>query len=106
MHARDLPLYDNALKQGWGLWNYPFAAVALELGLFAAAIWLYGRAQPQHRARAWRLGALMALIQLGSSFGPLPPSAKAIAASVLVAYALFAWGAHWVERERGTHAGS
>lgn len=100
MHARDLPLYDNALKQGWGLWNYPLAAVALELGLLAGAIFLYARAQPQHRARAWKFGAVLALIQLGNTFGPLPPSALAIAVSALAAYALFAWGAHWVERSR------
>ncbi|MEK6806653.1 MAG: hypothetical protein AABY95_08390 [Pseudomonadota bacterium] len=99
MHAPDLPLYGNTLKQGWGLWNYPLAAVALELGLLAGSIALYGRACPEHQARAWKLGGIMALIQLGNTFGPLPPSALAVAASALVAYALFAWGARWVEQK-------
>ncbi len=99
MHAADLPLYDNTLKQGWGLWNYPMAAVALELGLLAMAVAWYARALPQHRARAWKFAAVLTVIQLGNTFGPLPPSALAIAGSALVAFAAFAWGARWVEQK-------
>lgn len=99
VHAPDLPLYGDSHKLGFGLWNYPLIEVALEIGLLAGSIALYVRACPQYRARAWKLGSIMALIQIGNTFGPLPPSALAVAASALVAYAAFAGGARWVEQK-------
>src|SRR5215472_5334233 len=43
VHRPDLPLYDNALKVGFGLWNYPLLALALESALFFGAMWVYLR---------------------------------------------------------------
>src|SRR5215470_14145999 len=41
VHRPDLPLYDNAHKVGFGLWNYPVIALLLESALLFGAIWLY-----------------------------------------------------------------
>ena len=39
-HRPDLPLWGNSMNVGLGLWNYPTAAVVIEVGLFVAgAIW-------------------------------------------------------------------
>jgi hypothetical protein len=98
MHPGDLPLYDNAHKVGFGLWNYPVIVVVLEVGLLAAAITLYGRSMPEFRSRAWKFGAVLALIQVGNTFGPPPPSALAIAGLALVSYLAFAYVAWRIER--------
>src|SRR5213596_870294 len=41
VHRPDLPLYDNARKVGFALWNYPVAALALEVALYFGALWFY-----------------------------------------------------------------
>jgi hypothetical protein len=40
-HPRDLAIYDNTLKVGFGLWNYRDPEFALEIALLAAGIMLY-----------------------------------------------------------------
>src|SRR5882762_2826810 len=40
-HPRDLPIYDNAAKVGFGLWNYRDPEFALEIALLALGIVLY-----------------------------------------------------------------
>ena len=99
MHPGDLPLFDEAHKVGLGLWNHAFAATVLELTLLAGSIALYARACPQHRKAAWIFGAVMALIQIGNTYGPTPPSTAAIAIAALAAYAAFAWVAWRIERD-------
>lgn len=99
MHPGDLPLFDEAHKVGLGLWNHAFAATVLELALLAGSIALYARACPQHRKAAWIFGAVMALIQIGNTYGPTPPSTAAIAIAALAAYAAFAWVAWRIERD-------
>jgi hypothetical protein len=37
-HPRDLPIYDNAAKVGFGLWNYRDPEFALEIALLAGGI--------------------------------------------------------------------
>lgn len=99
VHAPDLPLYGDQLKQGFGLWNFPLPELVLELGLLAGSIVLYARALPQHRARAWRLGAVMMLVQAGHTLGPwLLNDARAVAAMALGGYLVFAAATAWVER--------
>ena len=41
VHPRDLPIYDNAWKLGFGLWNYRDPEFALEIALVAGGIILY-----------------------------------------------------------------
>jgi hypothetical protein len=40
-HPRDLPIYDNTAKVGFGLWNYRDPEFALEIALLALGIVLY-----------------------------------------------------------------
>src|SRR6516225_5029251 len=40
-HPRDLPIYDNTWKVGFGLWNYRDPEFALEIALVAGGIVLY-----------------------------------------------------------------
>ncbi len=101
VHVKDLPLYDNAMKQGFGLWNYPLVELALELGLLLGAIWLYARRVPQHARGAWIFGIALALIQTGQTLGPwLLKSASLVALSALVSYLGFAFVAYRIERAR------
>src|SRR5438094_636336 len=41
VHRPDLPLYDNSLKVGFGLWNHPIAAFALEIAFLFGGMYLY-----------------------------------------------------------------
>lgn len=43
VHRPDLPLYDDAYKVGFGLWNYPAIAFLLEIALLFGGIALYLR---------------------------------------------------------------
>ena len=99
MHPGDLPLFDESHKVGLGLWNHAFAATVLELALLGGAVVLYARACPQFAKSAWKFAVAMAVIQIGNTYGPTPPSALAIAVAALVAYAAFAYVAWRIERE-------
>src|SRR5436309_3565429 len=44
VHRPDLPLYDDTMKVGLGLWNYPAVALALEATLLFGGMILYLRA--------------------------------------------------------------
>jgi hypothetical protein len=41
VHRTDLPLYDNSLKVGLGLWNHPAVALALEIAFLFGGMYLY-----------------------------------------------------------------
>src|SRR6266700_432090 len=104
VHRPDLPLYDNTLKVGLGLWNYPVLAFALEAALLFGGIYLYVR-NTRSVARGgrygmWIFGIAMLSVQSTVFFGPPPPSDKAAAIMALVAYGVFAGVAYWLERKR------
>jgi hypothetical protein len=58
VHRPDLPIYDNTLKVGLGLWNLPVTAFALEVALLAGGMYLYIRmtrpVRRQPRRHKWR----------------------------------------------------
>jgi membrane-bound metal-dependent hydrolase YbcI (DUF457 family) len=82
VHRPDLPLLAGGeTLVGLGLWEYPFAAMAIELTLFAVCFGIY-LGTPAGRAagrRPWYLAFGLVLIYLGNFFGPPPPSWQAIA---------------------------
>lgn len=104
VHRPDLPLYDDTLKMGLGLWNYPAAALALEAALLFGAMALYYRATRAvvrgGRAGMVLFGIVMMAAQSLVFFGPPPTSDKAIAVTALVSYFVFAGIAYWLERKR------
>jgi hypothetical protein len=104
VHTRDLPLYDDVLKVGLGLWNYPILAMVLEGGLLVGGILLYfGSTTARSRFGKYGVvvfGLVMLVIQVSSVFGPPPRSPQALALVMLVCYFGFAGIAFWLEGKR------
>src|SRR5439155_9766313 len=106
VHRPDLPLYDDTLKMGLGLWNYRVPAFLLEVAILFGGMLLYLRSTTATtRFGRWGFpvfGVLMLAIQAGAFFGP-PPGAEWVAAvEALVLYIVFAAIAGWLERARLT----
>lgn len=103
VHIPDLTLFGLPPKLGFGLWNYPAAAMPLELALIGGAHFYYAR--HTHAAvggwRLWVLIALLALAQAVDWFGPKQlVYSLAIPATMLGAYALLAAVAAWAGAPR------
>jgi hypothetical protein len=104
VHLPDLPLWPvGATLLGFGLWNTPFVALALEFTLLAGGVTLYLSAtRPERRAGTWGtwfLVAFLALIQLGNTFGPPPPSSMAVAWTAMAMW-LLVWLGWWTDGAR------
>jgi len=103
-HRPDLPLLPGLdLRLGLGLWNSLPATLVVELGLFAAALWVYLRATaPRDRTGSVALAALVAfllLMYVGNVIGPPPPDTASIAWVGQAQWLLVAW-AYWIDRHR------
>src|SRR5213082_696005 len=101
-HPRDLAIYDNTLKVGFGLWNYRDPEFALEIALLAGGIALYlaRNAIPAFRkATVVAFGITLVVVQIGDTYVPRTPlSDKATATGVWTFYTLFVLIALFVER--------
>lgn len=104
VHRPDLPLYDNTMKVGLGLWNYPAVALSLEAVLLFGGMVLYLRkTKPINaigRVGPLVFGIVMLAIQSYIFFGPPPVSPAAAALTALMSYAVFAAAADWLARQR------
>jgi hypothetical protein len=104
VHRPDLPLYDDTMKIGLGLWNYPAVALAFEVALLFGGMIMYLRVtKPINaigRVGLPILGVVMVAIQSYVFFGPPPASPAAAAATALVSYVAFAALAEWLARQR------
>jgi len=96
VHRPDLPLYDNAAKVGFGLWNRPGLAFALEALLSLGGLMLLLARRPARRVGAALFGLIMLAVQAYVFFGPPPASPAAIATTALGAYAAFAFVIWWL----------
>jgi membrane-bound metal-dependent hydrolase YbcI (DUF457 family) len=104
VHVPDLPLWPGgAVLLGFGLWNTPLVALALELALLAGGVALYLSAtRPERRAGTWGtwfLIAFLALVQLGNTLGPPPPSPIAVAWTAMAMWLLVLLGG-WTDGAR------
>src|SRR5213596_344524 len=101
-HPRDLAIYDNTWKVGFGLWNYRDPEFALEIGLIGAGIMLYltRNAMPAIRKGAViAFGLALVVIQIGDTYVPRTPlTDKATAMGVWVFYTLFVVVAFLIEK--------
>jgi len=101
-HPRDLPIYDNAAKVGFGLWNYRDTEFALEIALLAGGIALYltRNAMPAIRKGAViAFGIALVIVQIGDTYVPRTPlSDKATAMGVWIFYTLFVIVAFAIEK--------
>ena len=102
VHPRDLPIYDNTWKVGFGLWNYRDLEFALEIGLLAIGIILYlaRNIMPAIRKVAViAFGIGLVVVQIGDTYVPRTPlTARATAAGVWIFYTLFVVIAFVVEK--------
>jgi len=110
-HPRDLPIYDNAAKVGFGLWNYRDPEFALEIALLAGGIatYLTRNVMPAIRKGAViAFGIALVIVQIGDTYVPRTPlSDKATAMCVWIFYTLFVIVAFAIEkigRQRQTNA--
>jgi membrane-bound metal-dependent hydrolase YbcI (DUF457 family) len=104
VHLPDLQLWPGSTEVlGLGLCSNPLIALALELALFAIGVTLYLSAtRPERRAGSWGtwfLIAFLALIQIGNTFGPPPPSALAAAWTAMALWLLVLLG-WWTDGAR------
>lgn len=103
VHRPDLPLWPGGLRLGLGLWNHPAAEITLEVAIFAAGIWMYGKtARARDAAGRYGFLALMALLFLGwasTLFAGAPPDVKSVAVGALSMWITLPW-AWWVDKHR------
>ncbi len=104
VHRPDLQIYDNTFKAGFGLWNYPVIAFALEAMLLIGGLVLYLRSS-RPVSNVGKYGpavfvALLILVQAGTNWGSPPSSPNQVAVTALTAYLGFAGIVYWIERQR------
>ena len=101
-HPRDLPIYDNTWKVGFGLWNYRDPEFALEIALLAGGIMLYLTRNVLSTARKAAVivfGLALVVIQIGDTYVPRTSlSDKATAMGVWIFYTLFVLVAFLIEK--------
>jgi hypothetical protein len=101
-HPRDLAIYDNTWKVGFGLWNYRDPEFALEIGLLGVGIMLYlaRNAMPAIRKGAViAFGVVLVVIQAGDTYVPRNPlTDNATAMGVWVFYTFFVVVAFLIEK--------
>ncbi len=101
-HPRDLAIYDNTWKVGFGLWNFRDPEFALEIALLAVGTGLYlaRNAMPAIRKGAViAFGIVLVIVQIGDTYVPRNPlTDKATAMGVWIFYTLFVLMAFAVER--------
>lgn len=100
VHRPDLPLYDDAVKVGLGLWNRPMIAFGLEAALLFAGMGLYLRAGAPRPGPSIGFGLVMLAVQAYIFFGPPPVSGPAVALTALGSYILFAAVMGYLDRPR------
>ncbi|MGD0909123.1 MAG: hypothetical protein ABSA96_16195 [Candidatus Acidiferrales bacterium] len=102
-HRPDMPIYPGGAKYGLGMWQSLPLTVLVEYGLFAAGIAIYlscTRAIDRTgNVALWSLLALLAVLYLGSVFGPPPPNVHVLAVSALAIWITLPWAA-WADRHR------
>ncbi len=104
VHRPDLPLYDDTMKVGLGIWNYPVIAFALEALLLFGGMFVFMRGTRAvdllGRFGLPAFGAVMIAIQAYVFFGPPPSSPGELAITALASYIVFAAVIEWLSRKR------
>lgn len=91
VHRPDLPLGFTGPKVGLGLWNYPVAEMALEIGLLGLATGLWVAQRVRTRQPAWPallFLAFLVALQIVAITGAAATSATALGQSALLAFAV------------------
>lgn len=104
VHRPDLPIYDDAYKVGFGLWNHRMIALTLESALLFGGMWLYLRSTTT-TSFAGRYGMIffgVAILTVHCLllWGPLPSSLAEGAVELGSLYFILSAGAFWLEKKR------
>jgi hypothetical protein len=101
-HPRDLAIYDNAWKVGFGLWRYRNPEFALEIVLLAVGIVLYLARNVMPAIRKGvviAFGIALTIIQIGDTYVPRNPlTDKQTVMGVWIFYTLFVFVAFLIEK--------
>lgn len=103
VHVPDMPLWENTMKVGFGLWHWAWISVPLEIAALLAGAWLYAHYVPARRggnAWLWVFAGAMSAVEIYNQFGPAPAEPKGMAVMALTAYGVLALLAAVVERTR------
>lgn len=96
VHVADLPLWGNEYKVGFGLWNRPVIAFALEAGVLLGGAAIYAR-HARSKLAIWIFAITMLMVQISNLFLPLPASPTQFAMMALASYFGLAAAAWFVE---------
>ena len=100
-HQPDLTLAGSGEKFGLGLWNYPVAAIVVELALIGGAFWWYMSRTKGPIVPPLVLMGVMLLFQAINWFGEQPTEAGAsMAILALLSFAIMTGLAYWVSMTR------
>ena len=104
-HLPDLPLYPGGeTRLGLGLWQSVPATFAVEGLMFAAGIALYMQStKVKDRIGTvawWAFIALLVVLYIPGPWSPPPPSENVVAIVGIIALAIFAPWAYWIDRHR------
>ncbi len=101
-HPRDLPIYDNTWKVGFGMWNYRDPEFALEIALVAGGIIIYlarNVIPPIRRMAIIAFGIALVIVQIGDTYVPRTAlTDNATAMGVWIFYTLFVVMAFFLEK--------
>ena len=104
VHRPDLQLYDDTYKMGFGVWNYPALALALEAGLLFGGMFLYLRStRAVSKLGEFGMpvfGIVLLAVQAVVFFGSPPSSPFAAALTAFLSYLVFSAVVYWLERKR------
>lgn len=101
VHRPDLTWAGGESRLGFGLWNYPAPAMALELTITIGAFIWYIRRTKGPVMPPWILLAVLLAMQSINWFGPEPTEANLIFyLTALFSFGLAAWVASWVGTTR------
>src|SRR6266704_2708570 len=101
-HPRDLAIYDNTWKVGFGMWNYRDPEFALEIAVLAGGLVFYltrNATAAIRRKAVIVFGIALVVVQIGDTYVPRTPlTDKATAIGVWIFYTLFVLIAFVVEK--------
>ncbi|HMC56705.1 MAG TPA: hypothetical protein VKH19_16120 [Gemmatimonadaceae bacterium] len=103
-HRPDLSLtLTEEHRVGLGLWSSVAGTIAVEVLLYAAAVWLYLRTTVARdrvgRIGAWSLAGALGAIYVANIVSPPPPSTTAVSIAALALWAFIPLAA-WIDRHR------
>ena len=103
VHMPDMPLWDNSMKVGFGLWRWKWISVPLEITVLVIGAWFYANYVPAKKGGdiwLWIFVIALAGAEFYNIYAPPPASDKAMAITALAAYCALALLAGFVDLTR------